>query len=457
MTEPNQNKTEHNRNYGALRFRNSLYRCIYIIGLKWKSTITLGINILILGISIGFFINDLTTVSSFLLGFTIISLIWSIIQMRTEVRNFGQTRKCNIVEMIVPYDKIEPGPKENTNGYIPVRIDKEQECAFYSKEINENLRRNNPKIEISDKKYKKVRKVFKEHLNNQISFLTKMVTDSNQRKKLFANYPKLCVSSDLTIKNTGENGKITCHRGGYYDTQLSNIISWKKLFSEDNKELADGSIFSSFYQSYFVNEEGKNEWKYITKDMEDSVNNNEIGISTLGFSSDNKFIIWRQKENTQVSPNKLVPSGSGSCDYSDLKKNSLNETIKYAMVREILEESLLKGQDPPEGDNNIKNTMILGYFRWIKRGGKPEFVGLTKLAKERGSYAANGEEVVEAPDLQNERLCINSIHEIPEFVNYVKNLGQISVPLYMIAVFLENYYNSDKQKELEKFLNLKSK
>jgi len=200
MTEPNQNKTEHNRNYGALRFRNSLYRCIYIIGLKWKSTITLGINILILGISIGFFINDLTTVSSFLLGFTIISLIWSIIQMRTEVRNFGQTRKCNIVEMIVPYDKIEPGPKENTNGYIPVRIDKEQECA-------------------------------------QISFLTKMVTDSNQRKKLFANYPKLCVSSDLTIKNTGENGKITCHRGGYYDTQLSNIISWKKLISEDNKEL----------------------------------------------------------------------------------------------------------------------------------------------------------------------------------------------------------------------------
>jgi len=216
-------------------------------------------------------------------------------------------------------------------------------------------------------------------------------------------------------------------------------------------------IIKNLYQSYFVNEEGKNEWKYITKDMEDSVNNNEIGISTLGFSSDNKFIIWRQKENTQVSPNKLVPSGSGSCDYSDLKKNSLNETIKYAMVREILEESLLKGQDPPEGDNNIKNTMILGYFRWIKRGGKPEFVGLTKLAKERGSYAANGEEVVEAPDLQNERLCINSIHEIPEFVNYVKNLGQISVPLYMIAVFLENYYNSDKQKELEKFLNLKSK
>lgn len=423
----------------------------YLIKLNTQAFLTLMINIIFLSVSIILFLIDITTVTVVLLVFTLLDLIISLTQMSAEIRDFMQIRKCTIGEILFPYNKIEPSPKEKENNYVSIAIEKEQECAFYSKDINKNLRSNKIGIEISNKKYKKVIRGFKENLSNQLRFLAKNVRDSNKASELFTNYPKLCVSSDLTKENTAENGKIICHRGGYYDTYLSNIISSKRLIKDNNEELADGSMFSSYYRSYFVNEEGKNEWKFITKDIADSVNNNEIGISTLGFSYDKKFIIWKQKEKPQVSHNKLVPTGSGCCDYSDLKNNSLNDTIKSAMERELLEEGLKGDEIATERDEYIKDTVILGYYRWIKRGGKSEFVGLTKLTKERSLYEANGHEVVEAKELQEENHYIETIDDIPKFTQYVKNLENISIPLYMISIFLEDFYNSNRE-DLEKFL-----
>ncbi len=445
---------KHDRPYFCIRFRNNISYLWYIIRLNPQGFFSLILNISIFGVSLYLFAKDITTISSFLLFFTISSSIISIIQLSREGNNFIQIRKCSPIDVSFPYKEIEPSMKEKGNKYIRVVVEQEQECAFYSKEINTNLRKNQIEIEIRNEKYKKIRRIFKTNLSNQIRFLTEKKRDSNKSSSsLFVNYPKLCVSSDLTMDNTGKNGKITCHKGGYYDTYLSNIISTKLLIKDNNEEIADGTIFSSHYRSFSGNEEGKKEWRYITKDIEDSVNNNEIGISTLGFSDDKKFIIWKQKQTTQVSHNKLVPTGSGCCDYSDLVDNSLNKSIIHGMERELLEESLNPDNGSPNRNKYIKDTMILGYFRWIKRGGKSEFVGLTKLAKKRSSYEANGHEVVEARELQEENHYIETIHDIPKFARYIKNLDDISIPLYMIAVLLENYYNTNRD-DLEKFLGL---
>lgn len=68
-------------------------------------------------------------------------------------------------------------------------------------------------------------------------------------------------------------------------------------------------------------------------------------------------------------------AGSGSIDFKDYSKlKTFNQTIKDAMTRELKEENSLNKTD------FSAETKILGFFRWIKRGGKPEFVGITKIS-----------------------------------------------------------------------------
>lgn len=98
-----------------------------------------------------------------------------------------------------------------------------------------------------------------------------------------------------------------------------------------------------------------------------------IGISTLAVTTDGYVIILHQNDKALTSTDRLTPSGSGSVDFSDLRPDSdFRETLKAAAERELREETNL-----PAG--RIGHTEVIGFYRDLGRGGKPEFCCLTRL------------------------------------------------------------------------------
>lgn len=131
-------------------------------------------------------------------------------------------------------------------------------------------------------------------------------------------------------------------------------------------------------------------------------------------------------------------------DYKDLDKKrfSLKESIKNAMDRELTEEnSILKSA-------KISESKVLGFFRWVRRSGKPEFVGITKLDNRVDELTANYQEVDTKltyyfKDIND---FANIIDEILNFTDTSKKNPRIlSVPLKMNLLILKEYFVNNKE------------
>lgn len=99
---------------------------------------------------------------------------------------------------------------------------------------------------------------------------------------------------------------------------------------------------------------------------------NGVGISTVAFTTDDRLVLVRQSELNIASPRLMAPSGSGSLEPRDHRVQSLQATVAAGMERELMEEVGLAPED-------IDGTRILGFGRWLERGARPEFFGLTRL------------------------------------------------------------------------------
>jgi hypothetical protein len=115
-------------------------------------------------------------------------------------------------------------------------------------------------------------------------------------------------------------------------------------------------------------------------DLEQSRLANPVGVSTLAFDSRNDLILIQQSEFAQSSKNLWSPSGSGSPEPVDLQtagtaeagRPDLVDVIRRGMNRELVEESHISV-------DAIHDSRVIGYFRWLNKGGKPEYTGVTLL------------------------------------------------------------------------------
>jgi hypothetical protein len=123
---------------------------------------------------------------------------------------------------------------------------------------------------------------------------------------------------------------------------------------------------------------------------------NAIGVSTLALTTDRRLVIVRQAFHSQSSSNQLAPSGSGSVDLRDVRpirpagRRSLVEILAQAMRRELCEETGLRSVE-------LGVTRVLGYFRWLDMGGKPEYVGITTLHVSSDELHPRRPHIEEAP------------------------------------------------------------
>lgn len=103
---------------------------------------------------------------------------------------------------------------------------------------------------------------------------------------------------------------------------------------------------------------------------------NNIGISTLAFTADDLLLVVHQSQRNVASARLLAPSGSGTLEPDDLTAAGtgafLQDVLAHGMERELCEETGV-------GVDDVLETRVIGFGRWLERGAKPEFFGVTRL------------------------------------------------------------------------------
>jgi hypothetical protein len=171
---------------------------------------------------------------------------------------------------------------------------------------------------------------------------------------------------DLNAENISRGGTVTFSTTTYFSLLLTNYMeqgvrnSTTRRWIQHPRDLVDDGHGS-------------------LQRLSDSQLANAIGVSTLAFTTDGKVGIILQSASNNSAGGELAPSGSGSLDLRDLprrgnRRDRLVDVVTHGMERELCEEGSIR---PSE----IAWTIVLGYFRWMEKGAKPEYVGITKLNK----------------------------------------------------------------------------
>ncbi len=134
---------------------------------------------------------------------------------------------------------------------------------------------------------------------------------------------------------------------------------------------------------------------------------NHVGISVLGLTSDAHVVALRQGD-VQIGAGTLNLGGSGSLNYADRKRcgqpDDFRAIVGFGMAREIFEEAGLRPSHYRAWRRSTairrlaRDLVVTGYFRWVDRCGKPEFVGVVRLKVPLADIAARTQEVDRVED-----------------------------------------------------------
>ena len=112
----------------------------------------------------------------------------------------------------------------------------------------------------------------------------------------------------------------------------------------------------------------------VVASLSESDASNQIGASTLAISADNRLVIMRSGARSAVEVGRLASSGSGSADWKDVEaQHTIAAFARRVALRELTEEL---GINPAD----VLAFGVIGYGRFIDRGGKPEFFCVARLS-----------------------------------------------------------------------------
>jgi len=194
----------------------------------------------------------------------------------------------------------------------------------------------------------------------------------------------------------------------------------------------DGSLIYSGL-SLFTNGESK------YRCLLDSECANILGISVLALTSDGYLLIQTQSDQNHQSANSLVPSGSGSVEWSDASgATSFDQMLHRAAVRELLEET---GMSQSE---KVVDFRILGYTLEATRGLKPDFFAFARLKLTAEQVLACGGRLEGFTNKQEPyRLRIDDLDDAVSDIDKILDLPValnefLLINLYLLRVHLQN-------------------
>lgn len=227
---------------------------------------------------------------------------------------------------------------------------------LFSSAINTLLQADTPiHPKLCNDKQKHVEEYIKSYRDTLLPFLNYLWHKMKNKRGSFYNETKLCMASEFGTSATDWYVRIC--KGNYYNSCLTNFIYTQRLS----------------HQSSWSMQPPANIENYPIRKLDKSVMSDHIGVSTLAITSDGYVLILRHNDKALTATDQLTPSGSGSVDYVDLQLNAdFRQTLRYAAERELHEETgIAKAQ--------MEKTTIIGFYRDLKRGGKPEFCCVTYL------------------------------------------------------------------------------
>lgn len=157
---------------------------------------------------------------------------------------------------------------------------------------------------------------------------------------------------------------------------------------------------------------------------------NQIGVSTVALTSDGWMLLLHQGLGSRSSPGLVAPSGSGSLEPKDIiGKTRLPEAVSTGMERELREEL---GLLTPAMRKIPMETTVLGFARWLDKGGKPEFYGTTRIHAAMSDLDLNIHESELAYIGQHEPISPGDVARLLAGERFgALGLGAPSVPLEM--------------------------
>lgn len=286
------------------------------------------------------------------------------------------------------FTSIHPHSSEEELEFMPHPIPCSSAQALMSKTFNIKLSLKN-NIHYQLVKEKKPGFYLKKNINQdqQLKHLVAKVksqirTTNNEKVSLVSNLNQLVEGQKL----------VDLRRVSYFDGLLTSEAFRSQIHEIDDDESEDDTNedtlvydLTEFFPAVFPEKENNNKPIRLKDNLHDYVSGH-IGITTICITNDNNLVFYRQAKNNAVGGNKYTSPGSGSMDFQDLRSNERGDlilAIKYAMARELCEESKLipyhYNDKFDDIDKIAKQTQITGFFRWVNRCGKPEFIGVTKL------------------------------------------------------------------------------
>ncbi|MGW1677073.1 hypothetical protein [Saccharopolyspora sp. NPDC002376] len=228
--------------------------------------------------------------------------------------------------------------------------------ALLSDEIDRSLRERSFTVRMADEPYR---------LPPILRATAPHVLPIRARGRLLFNGPVVGMRTD-PLPGVGE-AEIQLHRARFFDFQCSNELCAMRITNRETGEDFDPR------RRLLTDASGR----IVT--LAASVLSDVVGISTLAITTDGLLLLVGQSDRNAASPLLQAPSGSGSLEPRDLvdadggTRKTLADVLRAGMEREFCEET---GVSP----DAIAGTEMTGFARWMERGAKPEFFGLTELS-----------------------------------------------------------------------------
>jgi hypothetical protein len=232
------------------------------------------------------------------------------------------------------------------------------------------------------------------------------------------------VDLDATVLLSGE-GDVQLSETTYFKLMLTNYLMHHRVRD------ARSARWAQEPREVFADRRG------ALRSLADSEAANPLGVSTLAFTADGKVIAVLQAGNSPSSGGELAPSGSGSLDLRDVRdlrrgtSVPLVEVVTRGMNRELCEEAHLR---PAE----ISWSAVLGHFRWMNKGGKPEYTGITVVDKTSRELGRRRIAVSETPfvaelrfDAELDLAALKADPEDPSALTVEDLPCVVSFPLFM--------------------------